>query len=73
MIKIRFASEADEVNGFYVLATGSRLRTLPNGLYELNKPALALLDANSRRYAVLPPSGAADESEAIRNPLTVEL
>ena len=73
MVRIRFASEADEVDGFYLLATHSRLRGLPNGVYELNKPALALLDENSIRYTLLPTShDAADESEAVRNPLTVE-
>jgi hypothetical protein len=74
MVQIRFASEVDEVNGFYLLATHSRLRSLPDGVYELNKPALALLDENSVRYELLPPSPRApDESQAIRNPLTVEL
>ena len=74
MVRIRFASEADEVNGFYLLATHSRLRGLPNSVYELSKPALALLDENSIRYILLPTSQhAADEPEAIRNPLTVEL
>jgi hypothetical protein len=73
MVRIRFASEADEVNGFYVLATHSRLRGLPDGVYELSKPALALLDRDSIRYTLVPTSGAADEPQAIRNPLTVEL
>ena len=73
MVTIRFNSEADEVNGFYILATHSRLRGLPRGVYEVSKPALALLDGNSIRYTLLPASGALDESEAIRNPLTVEL
>ncbi len=74
MVRIRFASETDEVNGFYVLATRSRLRGLRNGVYELGKPALALLDENSIRYILVSPSqDASDESQAIRNPLTVEL
>ncbi len=74
MVRIRFASEADEVIGFYVLATQSRLRGLPGGVYELAKPGLALLDKNSIGYSLVPPSeDASDESQAIRNPLTVEL
>jgi hypothetical protein len=73
MVRLRFASEADEVNGFYVLATHARLRGLPEGVYEVSKPALTLLDENSIRYSLLPASFAANESEAIRNPLTVEL
>lgn len=74
MVRIRFASEADEVNGFYLIATHSTLRGLPNGVFELSKPTLALLDEHSIRYVLLPPSqDPADESKAIRNPLTVEL
>lgn len=74
MVRIRFASDADEVNGFYVIATHARLRGLPNHVYELSKPALALLDERSIRYVLLPPpQNAADEPQAIRNPLTIEL
>jgi hypothetical protein len=74
MVRIRFATEADEVNGFYLLATYSRLRGSPNGIYELSKPALALLEEHSIRYIlILASEYAADESQAIRNPLAVEL
>jgi hypothetical protein len=73
MVRLRFASEADEVNGFYVLATHARLRGLPDGVYEVSKPALTLLDENLIRYSLLPASFRANESEVIRNPLTVEL
>lgn len=74
MVRIRFASEIDEVNGFYLLATRSRLRGLPDGVYEISKPALTLLDEHSIRYVLIrPPYDAANESQAIRNPLTVEL
>jgi hypothetical protein len=74
MVRIQFISETDEVNGFHLLATHSRLRGLPNGVYEVSQLALALLDQNSIRYKLLPPSQlAADDSQAIRNPLTVEL
>lgn len=73
MVRIRFASEVDEVNGFYLLATHSRLRGLPSGVYEVNNPALALLDENLIQYTLLPAPHATDESEAIRNPLTVGL
>ena len=73
MVRIRFASETDEVNGFYLLATRARLRGLPRGVYEVSKPALALLQENSIRYSLIPTPDTADESEAIRNPLAVEL
>ena len=74
MVRIRFASETDERNGFYILATHSRVRGLPDGVYELSKAALALLDENSIRYTLIPMSQhTADDSQALRNPLTVEL
>lgn len=69
MVRVKFASENDEINGFYILATQSRLRGLPDGVYEINRAAVALLDGNSVRYTQLPNSqNAADESQAIRNP-----
>jgi hypothetical protein len=63
MVRLRFASEADEVNGFYILATHARVRGLPDGVYELNGPALALLDDHSIRYSLVPtPDGLGGET-----------
>ena len=74
MVRIRFSSRQDQVKGFYVLATNARLRGLPNGVYEISKPCLELLDQHSIKYAVIPPSEAnLDEAEAVRNSPTVEL
>lgn len=74
MVRIRFASKKDEVEGFYLLATNARLRGLPHGVYEIARPCLALLDQQNIKYLVIPPSEAIlDEAEAVRNPLTVEL
>jgi hypothetical protein len=73
LIKLRFASEADEVNGFYVLATLARVRGLPDGTYEISRPGLALLDDHSIRYSLISTSDVVDDSEAPRNPLAVEL
>lgn len=74
MVRIRFASKKDEVEGFYLLATNARLRGLPNGVYEISNPCLALLDQHGIKYLVIPRSEAVlDEAQAFRNPLTVEL
>jgi len=74
MVRIRFASEQDEERGFYLLATQARLRGLPNGVYEISKPCLELLDQHSIKYAVIPPSEiVTNDAQAARNPLTVEL
>ena len=74
MVRIRFSSERDEVKGFYLLATNARIRGLRGGVYEVSQPALALLDQNHFSYEVIPPtSRTANDTEALRNPLTVEL
>ena len=68
MVRIRFASEQDELNGYYLLATEARVRSLRGGLYEITQPCLALLDQHSIQYVVIPPAEVtSDEAEAIRN------
>jgi hypothetical protein len=70
MVRIRFSSEDNEVQVFYLLATNTRLRGLPNGIYEISRPSLGLLNEHNIKYVVISPS---DEAQAVRNPLTVEL
>ncbi len=73
MVRVRFSSEEDETNGFYILATEASLRGLPGGIYELSDDCLALLNQHSIKYEVIPPSEVTpDEAQAVRNPLTVE-
>lgn len=74
MVRIQFISEQDEVQGFYLLATNTRARGHPEGMYEIAQSSLALLDQHSIKYRVIPPSETApNEVDAIRNPLTLEL
>lgn len=70
MVRIRFNSDQDETQGFYLLATQARLRGLPGGIYEVAQSSLALLDQHSIPYRVIPPSEATlDEAQTVRNPL----
>ncbi len=74
MVRIRFASEDDEVRGFYLLATQASVRSLRGGLYEVTKPRLALLDQHSIKYVVIPATETTlDEFQAVRNTPTAEL
>lgn len=74
MVRIRFRSEADETDGFYILATEATVRGLRGGVYEVTQAHLALLNTHSVRYEVLPPSeSSSNEAEALRNSPTVEL
>lgn len=73
MVRIRFTSEEDETNGFYILATQASLRGLRGGVYEIADESLTLLEKNSIKYSIIPPSEVtSDEAQADRNPLTVE-
>ena len=74
MVRIRFSSEEDEINGYYLLATQASVRSLRGGIYELTQARLALLDQNGIKYVVIPPSEAGiDDAQADRNSLTVKL
>lgn len=74
MVRIRFLSERDEVKGFYLLATRARLRGLPDGVYEIAKAYLSLLEQRSIKYTIISPTDVKlDKAQAARNPLTVGL
>jgi hypothetical protein len=73
MIRIRFATDNDRVEGNYLLATTGVVRRLRGQVFEVSESALKILDEHQLHYAVVPipePSGSDDE---VRNPLTVEL
>ncbi len=53
MVRIRFLSETDETNGFYLLATEASVRGLRDGVYEVTQARLTLLDKHAIRYEVL--------------------
>ena len=68
MVRIRFASREDELDGYYLLATEARVRSLRGGLYEVTRLSLAFLDQQSIKYVVIPPAEATpDEAKATRN------
>lgn len=74
MVRIRFSTEEDEINGYYLLATQASVRSLHGGIYEVTRPRLALLDQNSIKYEVISPAEAAfDKAQAVRDPLTLKL
>jgi hypothetical protein len=73
MIRIRFLTDRDRVQGNYLLATKSVVRCLRGQVFEASEAALKLLDDHHIPYqtlAIPEPSGSDQE---VRNPLTVEL
>jgi len=74
MMRIRFNSRDDEKKGYYLLATEASVRSLRGGFYEVTQPRLALLDQHNIKYKIIAlEETAVEETQADRNPLTVEL
>jgi hypothetical protein len=64
MIRIRFATDQDRIQGNYLLATKSVVRCLRGQVFEVSESALKLLDDHHIPYQVLPipePSGSDQE------------
>jgi hypothetical protein len=73
MIRIRFATDRDRVQGNYLLATRSVVRRLRGQVFEVTEAALKLLDDNHIPYQTLAIPEPSESHEAVRNPLTVDL
>jgi hypothetical protein len=74
MVRIKFKSKEDRINGFYELAIKGRGRSLPNNVFEIADQFLKILDDAKIAYKIITKEEIAiDETEAIRNSLTVEL
>jgi hypothetical protein len=73
MIRIRFPTDHDRVQGNYLLATRSVVRRLPGQIFEVSEAALKLLDDHHIPYQALPIPEPTGSDQEIRNPLTVDL
>ncbi len=73
MIRIRFPTDHDRVQGNYLLATKSVVRRLRGQIFEVSEAALKLLDDNQIPYQVLPIPEPTGTDQEVRNPLTVDL
>jgi hypothetical protein len=54
MIRIRFSTDHERIQGNYLLATQSVVRRLRGQVFEVSEAALKLLDAQQISYQVLP-------------------
>jgi len=66
MVLIRFKSEHDKVDGYYLLSLKGAVRSLPHGLFELNDFMLKSLDDERIGYEIVE-KDALSETEKIRN------
>ena len=73
MIRIRFQTDQDRVQGNYLLATQSVVRCLRGQIFEVSEAALQLLDDHHISYQTLPIPEPSGSDQEVRNPLTVEL
>lgn len=53
MVRIRFKTKQDQVNGFYELATKGRGRSLPNGIFEIADRYLKILGDAGVAYQII--------------------
>ncbi len=73
MIRIRFPTDQDRVQGNYLLAIKSVVRRLRGQIFEVSEAALKLLDDHQISYQVVPIPEPSGSDQEVRNPLTVEL
>lgn len=74
MVRIRFKTKQDQINGFYKLATKGQGRSLPNRVFEIAGRYLKILDDARVAYQILETHGEPpDDPQALRNSLTVDV
>ncbi len=66
MTIIRFKTKEDKVNGYYLLSLKGSVRSLPNGLFEINDFMLKFLEDENIQFEVLE-KDVLSETEKIRN------
>ena len=72
MIRIRFLTDRERIQGNYLLATKTVVRRLRGQVFEVSKAALKLLDDQQISYQVLPIPAPSGSDQEVRNPLPVE-
>ncbi len=74
MVRIKFKTKQDRINGFYELATKGRGRGLPNDVFEIAGRYLKILDDAGIAYEIVQTDEESiNETEALRNSPTVEV
>ena len=71
MIRIKFKTKNDLINGYYELAVTDIVRTLPGNSFEISEKGKLILDKANITYEIVQSDEVSiDETEAIRNSLT---
>ena len=73
MIRIRFLTDQDRIQGNYLLATKSVVRRLRGQVFEISEADLRLLDGHQMAYQVVPIPDPSGSDQEVRNPLAIDL
>ena len=73
MIRIKFKTREDSINGYYELAISGIVRSLPNDIFEISNEGKIILDNAGIPYEIIEMDEVLDEIKAIRNSLTVSI
>lgn len=66
MVFLKFKTKEDKVNGYYLLALKGTVRSLPDGLFEVNDYMLEFLKSENIGFEVIERT-VFNETEKIRN------
>ncbi|MEW6163208.1 MAG: hypothetical protein AB1606_07845 [Nitrospirota bacterium] len=66
MILLRFKTEKDKINGYYLLALKGTVRSLPGGLFEVNNYMADILKSENIEFEIVE-RNILNETEKIRN------
>ena len=66
MMLLKFKTKEDKINGYYLLALKGTVRSLPDGIFEVNDYMLEFLKDKNIGFEVIERT-ASDEAEKIRN------
>lgn len=73
MMRIQFATDQDRIQGFYLLATHTVVRSLPGRVFEIAEGDLKWLDEHGIHYTIIPVPDRRGTDQTVRTPLTAEL
>ena len=71
MIRIKFPTDKDRINGYYELATKGQVRGFRNGVYEISDEDLKILDNAGIVYHILTQEEILDVYKTLRDTVTI--
>jgi len=73
MVRIKFDTDQDRIQGNYLLATRSVVRRLRGQIFEIAEQDQKILDEHQLHYTLVPIPDPSGSHQEVRNPLAVDL